>query len=142
MEIKTRILELLNEMHDDSKTKSYKAERELCEILTKFINKQNAFEKALDTYIHDYPKRIYTVESEYKYKELPEEIYCNDDDFIFETEWLDTDWEERFNSVITGKISYLKGLIERVEATVVEHKKNLKKYSDMTFDNVKHIIED
>ena len=61
---------------------------------------------------------------------------------VFKTEWLDIDWEERFNSVISGKISYLKGLIERVEATVVEHKKNLKKYSDMTFDDVKHIIED
>ena len=142
MEIKTRILELLNEMHDDSKIKSNKAERELCKILTNFINKLNAFDEALDAYIHHYPNRIYTVESEYKYKKLPEEIYCNDGDFTFETEWLDVNWEERFNSVITGKISYLKGLIERVEATVVEHKKNLKKYSDMTFDNVKHIIED
>ena len=142
MDLKTKILELLNGMQADSKSESYKSERELCDLLTKFINKKEQFENALDKYLCDYPKHIYQVESECHYKELPEVIYCNEEDFRFYTDWLDIDWEEYFNTIRSGNISYLTGLIERVEATVVEHKKNLKKYSDITFDNIKHIIED
>lgn len=141
MEIKTRILELLNEMLDDSKSKSYKAEKELCIILTEFINKKDKFENALGRYVYDYPKRIFNVENDFRYEKLPDEIVCNDEYFTFNTEWLDINWEEYFNQIKKDKVSYLTGLIERVEATVVKHKEELQKYSEMTFDDIKHIIE-
>ena len=142
MNIKKRILELLNEMLDDSKSKSYKAEKELCNILTEFINKKDKFENALGKYVCDYPKKIFNVENCFSYEKLPDEIVCNNEYFTFYTEWLDINWEEYFNQIKKDKVSYLTGLIERVEATVIKHKKELQNFSEMAFEDIKHIIED
>ena len=54
--MKEKVLHLLKEMTNDSKSVSYKAEKELCKILTNVINKLHTIEKKVGSYIRDYPE--------------------------------------------------------------------------------------
>ena len=56
--MKEKILALLREMTNDSKSVSYKAEKELCAILTEVINKFYAIEKKVGWGVRNYPDKI------------------------------------------------------------------------------------
>ena len=107
MIMKEKILELLNGMNSDSKSASYKCEKELCKILTSVMNKKHKIEIYSDRYIQDYPDKITNIESYGIYNALPENIWCNDEEFKFETKWLDIDWKSYFEEL---KQSTIKGI--------------------------------
>lgn len=135
--MKERILELLNGMTSDSKSASYKCEKELCEILTSVMDKKHKIEIYADRYIQDYPNKITDIESYGIYNTLPENIWCNDDEFKFETKWLDIDWKLYFEELKQGTIKGIENTIERVEDSIVKHKENLKNISNRNFEDLK-----
>lgn len=135
--MKERILELLNGMNSDSKSASYKCEKELCKILTYVMDKKHKIETYADRYIQDYPNKITDIESYGIYNTLPENIWCNDEEFKFETKWLDIEWESYFEELKQGTIKGIENTIERVEASIVKHKEKLKNISNRNFEDLK-----
>lgn len=135
--MKEKILELLNGMNSDSKSASYKCEKELCKILTSVINKKHKIESYADRNIQDYPNKITDVKSYGIYNTLPENIWCNDEEFKFETKWLDIDWKLYFEELKQSTIKGIQYTIERVEASIIKHKENLKNISNRNFEDLK-----
>ena len=135
--MKERILELLNGMNSDSKSASYKCEKELCKILTSVIDKKHKIESYADRYIQYYPDKITDVESYGIYNTLPENIWCNNEEFKFETKWLDIDWELYFEELKQCAIKGIQNTIERVEISIIKHKENLKNISNRKFEDLK-----
>ena len=135
--MKEKVLELLNGMNSDSKSASYKCEKELCKILTSVMNKKHKIEIYSDRYIQDYPDKITNIESYGIYNALPENIWCNDEEFKFETKWLDIDWKSYFEELKQSTIKGIQNTIERVEASIIKHKENLKNISNRNFDDLK-----
>lgn len=135
--MKERVLELLNGMKSDSKSASYKCEKELCKILTSIVDKKHKIESYADMYIQDYPDRITDVESWGIYNTLPENIWCNDEEFKFETKWFDIDWGSYFEELKQRTIKGIQNTIERVEASIGKHKENLKNISNRNFEDLK-----
>ena len=107
--MKERILKLLNSMASDSKSASYKCEKELCKILTSVMDKKHKIEIYADRYIQDYPDKITSVEFYGVYDYLPDVIWCNNEEFKFETKWLDIDWGIYFNKLKSASIKYKEG---------------------------------
>ena len=135
--MKEKILTLLREMTNDSKSASYKAEKELCSILTGVINKLHTIEKKVGSYIRYYPEKIESIDDEYSwYDELPIEIYCNDGDFCFKTEWLDINLQEYFEKLKKSEIGSIKHTIERVEYSLVKHREEIKRIEELKFEDL------
>lgn len=100
--MKEKIVELLNGMNSDSKSVFYKCEKELCKILTSVMDKKRKIEIYVDRYIQNYPYKITNIKSYGIYNTLPENIWCNDEEFRFETKWLDIDWKLYFEELKQG----------------------------------------
>jgi predicted translin family RNA/ssDNA-binding protein len=136
--MKEKILTLLREMTSDSKSASYKAEKELCDILTGVINKLHTIEKTVGSYIRNYPEKIESIDDEYYlYDELPIEIECNDGDFYFKTEWLDINLQEYFEKLKKSEIGSIKHTIERVEYSLGKHREEIKRIEELKFEDLK-----
>ena len=135
--MKEKILYLLREMTNDSKSVSYKAEKELCKILAEVIDKLHTVEKKVGSYIRNYPEKIESIDDEYYlYDELPTEIYCNDEDFCFETKWLDINPKEYFETLKKKKINNIESTIILVEHSLDEHKKDLQHLKELKFEDL------
>jgi hypothetical protein len=135
--MKERILELLNGMNSDSKSASYKCEKELCKILTSVIDKKDKIESYADKYIEDYPDIITEVESLGIYNCLPDIIWCNEEEFKFKTKWLDIDWESYFEELKQDSIKGIQKTIERLEDSTIKYKESLKNISNRNFEDLK-----
>ena len=136
--MKEKILKLLNGMNSDSKSASYKCEQELCKILTSIINKKHKIESYADKEIQYYPDEITDIESFGIYNTLPENIWCNDEEFIFETNWLDIDWESYFEELKQSSIRGIEHTIKQVEKSIMKHKERItilshRKFEDLEF---------
>lgn len=136
--MKEKILELLNGMSSDSKSASRKCEKELCQILTSIIDKKDKIETYADKYICDYPEKITNVTFMGVYDSLPEIIWCNDDFFKFETNWLNIDWESYFEVLKQSSIKSIERAIKSAEAIVFKHKEQMailshRKFEDLEF---------
>ena len=135
--MKQKILELLNGMASDSKSASHKCEKELCQILTSVINKMDKIESDTDNYIRNYPDKITDVEDLGICKTLPDAIWCNDDEFKFETKWLDIDWESYFEELKQSSIRGIERIIEQVEKSIVNYKERIDILSHRQFNDLK-----
>lgn len=134
--MKEKILALLREMTNDSKSVSYKAEKELCNILTEVINKLHTIEKKVGWGVRNYPDKIESVDVYGWYDELPKEIDCNDDDFCFKTEWLDINLQEYFEELRKKKISGIKCTITHVEYSLGKHREDLERIGELKFEDL------
>lgn len=134
--MKDKILALLREMTNDSKSISYKAERELCGILTEVINKLHTIEQKVGWGVRNYPDKIESIDDWIWYDELPKEIDCNDDDFCFKTEWLDINLQEYFEELKKKKISSINTTIANVAFSLGEHRRNLTRISELKFEDL------
>lgn len=134
--MKEKILELLNGMNSDSKSASSKCERELCKILTSIIDKKEKIEDYADEYIINYPDKITDVESYGIYNILPEIIWCNNEEFKFETKWLDIDWETYFEELKAGSIRSIEHTIANVEKSIIKHKERIMTLSHRKIDDL------
>lgn len=136
-EIKNKIIELSRGMASDSKKESYRCEKEICGILQKILDKKMYIESVLDVYYCDYVpiKEIDYLNTTYleDCNELPEEISCNDGEFIFYTEWIDMDWEKYFEEVKETKLGYIKSNIYKLEYNLAHEKACYEKFSNLTF---------
>lgn len=134
--MKQKILELLNGMNSDSKSVSRKYERELCKILTSVIDKKHKIESYADKYIQNYPEKITDVIPSGVYTTLPEIIWCNDDEFDFETKWLDIDWESYFEELKQSSIRGIEHTIKQVERSIMNHKERITILSNRQFNDL------
>ena len=135
--MKEKILALLREMTNDSKSVSYKAEKELCNILTEVINKLHTIEEKVGYYVRNYPDKIESVDVYgYYYDELPKEIDCNDNDFCFKTEWLDINLQEYFEKLREKRISGIKCTITHVEYSLGKHREELERVGELKFEDL------
>ena len=142
--LKELVLKYYREMGSDSKHKSAEAERKLCKILNHIITKMNIIEAAVDYGVRNYPYKIYEIEYDGYYGELPEELECNkdfDDDFIFETSWFDLDYEAYYEELKAKNINNINRTIEKVEQSLQKHKNSLQmllnsKFSDIEFQEL------
>lgn len=138
--MKEKILELLNGMNSDSKSASYKCEKELCKILTSVIKKLDKIESVTGYRIRDYPIEIESIEPMGYLTELPKEIYCNYDndyDFIFKIVWLDYGFKEYFEELKRRSINSTKYTIESVTRSLEKHKEELNKKMELKFEDLK-----
>ena len=135
--MKEKILTLLREMTNDSKSASYKAEKELCNILTSVINKLHTIEKRIGVYDTYYPEKIDNIYEDLWYSALPKEIYCNNGDFRFKTEWLDINLQEYFEKLKKSEINSIKHTIERVEYSLGKHREEIKRIEELKFEDLK-----
>lgn len=134
--MKDKILTLLREMRNDSRSASYKAEKELCGILTLAINQLNTIEEKTGWYVNNYPEKIESIDECYWYNELPKEIDCNDGDFCFKTEWLDINLEEYFEELKKSKTDGIKKYITQVEHSLSKYKEDLKRAEELKFEDI------
>lgn len=134
--MKEKILALLREMTNDSKSVSYKAEKELCNILTEVINKLHTIEEKVGYYVRNYPDKIESVDGYGYYDELPKEIDCNDNDFCFKTEWLDINLQEYFEKLREKRISGIKCTITHVEYSLGKHREELERVGELKFEDL------
>ena len=140
--MKEKIVQLIKDMHVDSKSKSYEAEKELCEILTKIVNKKEAFEESCGAFINVYPESIYSIDKDglgyYRnVEELPKYIYCNDRDFRFELSWLDINYEAYFEELKLKKLASIKTTIQNVERTLKDNYEKLEHIQNLKFEDIK-----
>lgn len=138
--MKDKILKLVEKMDDDSKSVSYAAEKELCEILTNIMKKKESIEDTCHINNMSYPDKIYSIDwCNYHYNNDDKTItciLCNDEEFKFEMSWLDIDYEKYFEELKKHHIEYLEGLIKRVENTIVKHKEELEYCKNLKFENI------
>ena len=127
------------EMSSDSKRKSAEAERKLCKILNHVITKMEKIEVAARYGVRNYPEEIHEVEYDGYYKKLPEKLECNYNDdwnFIFETSWLDLDYEAYYEELKAKSIGSIKYTIEKVEQSLVKHRESIQKLSESKFSDI------
>lgn len=135
--MKERILDLLREMNDDSKSASCKAEKELCNILTEVINKLRTIEKMVGYYVRNYPDKIDSIDADGWYDELPTRIDCNDENFYFGTALLDINLQEYFEMLREKRISGIKCTITQVEDSLSKHREELERVRELKFEDLK-----
>ena len=138
--MKNKILSLLKGMHCDSKKESFKCEKEICNIISEFINKRITIEKIIDVYLGEYPEKITGVDASCIVEsstELPEYIECQTnymyDCYRFYTKWLEMNWEEYFNELKSRRISSIKNTIKNVEESLEKHKKELNRVHKLKY---------
>jgi hypothetical protein len=137
--MKTKILNLLKGMNSDSKSESYKCEKNLCKILTDVCNKLEYIEDMTKWYMEDYPDIIDEIDIDNTYpgiKKLPEIIYCNCGTFEFKTSWLDIDLKSYFEELKEKSVTYNHNIIENVEATLNKHKEELEALKNLTYEDL------
>jgi hypothetical protein len=134
--MKEKILYLLREMTNDSKSASYKAEKQLCNILTEVINKLHTIEKKVGRYEREYPNKIWSIDEWCWYDKMPKEIDCNDGDFCFKTEWLDINPQEYFEKLKKEKINSIKNSIFHAKSTLCEHERDLQHIEELKFEDL------
>lgn len=134
--MKEKILTLLREMTNDSKSVSYKAEKELCSILTLAIDQLNTIEEKVGLYIRDYPEKIKSINECCWYHKLPKTLDCNDGDFSFKTAWLDINLQEYFETLKKDKIDYIKGTITRMEDSLIKHREEFARIEKLKFEDL------
>lgn len=137
--MKTKILELLKGMTSDSKSESYKCERELCEILTNIYKKIEKVERSAGAYERDYPDRIVEIDMDNVYKgikKIPDTIWCNYGSFDFVAFWLDMDLKSYFETLKEDAIKYKQITIENVEASLNKHKDELETLKNTNFESL------
>lgn len=128
-----RVLYLIRRLNTDSKTETYKVERELCELLSAVIDAKYQIEHYTDNYIMDYPFKckIYSIEdlSFYgKIGQLPESIECNIneiEDFVFYTGWLDIDLDEYFKKLHDKSLQYEKNRLADLDKKYTTRRQNI-----------------
>lgn len=143
MDIKKKILELLNKMNDDSKSVSNEAEQELCGILNGWMKKLRTIELATHNKQRSYPEAI-SIDGDYggNIDYLPDRIFYSDeyDDnkyaYVFKTEWLDINEEKYFNTLLKQTISHKENLIHNVECSLYQHKLELADYRKLKFEDL------
>lgn len=133
------------EMASDSKRKSAEAERKLCKILNHVITKMEKIEVATRYGVRNYPEEIHEVEFDGFYRNLPETLECNYSDdwnFIFETSWLDLDYEAYYEELKAKSIGSIKYTIEKVEQSLVKHREEIQKLTESKFSDIEfHELE-
>ena len=137
--MKTKILELLKGMNSDSKSESYKCEKNLCKILTDVCNKLEYIEDITGYCRICYPDTIDEIDIDNTYpgiNKLPESIWCNCGTFEFETSWLDIDLKSYFEELKQKSISYKEITIKNVEASLNKHKEELDKLKNLKYENL------
>ena len=134
--MKEKIITLLREMTNDSKSASFIAEKELCSILTLAINQLNTIEEKVGWCVREYPDKIKNIDDGGWYIELPKEIYCNNGDFCFKTEWLNINLKEYFEELKKNKINNIKNRIFHVEHSLSEHRRDLQHIENLNFDDL------
>lgn len=134
--MKEKILTLLNEMTNDSKSVSWEAEKELCAILTGVITKLRTIEETVGWSVREYPDKIWCVENWGWYNKLPKEIDCHKGDFIFKTEWLDINLQEYFEELKECKISAIKKYITQTEHSLNKYKEDLGHIEELKFEDL------
>lgn len=135
-DMKEKILSLLIEMTNDSKFVSYKAEKEICDILTEVITKLRTIEEKVGWCVREYPDKIWEIDEWGRYDKLPKIIVCNDDEFCFETEWLDINLKEYFEKLKKNKINNFKEYIIQTEHSLSRYKKNLEHAEELKFEDL------
>ena len=137
--MKNKILKLLQEIDNDSKSKSYQTEKELCKILNGVIEKLKKIQDTVGYYVWNFENidNIDTEDYGSWLNKLPESIICNDDSFIFRTKWLDYDLEEYFNMLLENRKSGLVTIIRNVESGLNKHKEELKRVENLKFEDIK-----
>ena len=133
--MKDKVLDLLREMTNDSKSVSDKAEKELCSILTELLNKINTIEKNVGYCVRYYPTKIWCINVDCRYDELPKEIVCNTD-FCFKTEWLDKNLQEYFEELKKKTISSIKDEITDLEYSLGEYRERLERTGELKFEDL------
>lgn len=134
--MKEKVLTLLREMTNDSKSVSYKAERELCIILTEVIDRLDKIEEKVGLCVRVYPDKIENVNVYDWYYELPKEINCNNDNFCFKTEWLDMNLYKYFEELKKEKINIMENKIFHIECDLNEYKKDLDHIREFRFEDL------
>lgn len=134
--MKDKVLHLLREMTNDSKSASFIAEKELCNILTLAINQLHKIEEKVGWRVREYPDKIKSIDDGGWYVELPKEIDCNDGNFCFKTEWLDINLYEYFKELRKKKINSIKSTITLVEHSLNKHKEDLERVEELKFEDL------
>lgn len=134
--MKEKILYLLREMTNDSKSVSYKAEKQLCNILTDAIIILRKIEEKVGRYEREYPNKIWSIDEWCWYDKMPKEIDCNDGDFCFETKWLDINPKEYFEKLKKEKINSIKNSIFHAKSTLCEHERDLQHIEELKFEDL------
>lgn len=134
--MKEKILYLLREMTNDSKSVSYKAEKQLCNILTDAIIILRKIEEKVGRYEREYPNKIWNIYEDIRYSKLPSEIECNDGDFCFETKWLDINPKEYFETLKKKKINSIENSIFHTKQTLCEYERDLQHLKELKFEDL------
>lgn len=134
--MKEKILTLLREMTNDSKSASFIVEKELCSILTLAINQLSTIEEKVGWCVREYPDKIKNIDDGGWYIELPKEIDCNDGEFRFETEWLDINLKDYFEELKKNKISNIKKYITQTEHSLNKYKEDLGHFEELKFEDL------
>lgn len=134
--MKTKLLELFKKRyHTDSKSESWKYEKEICNILQSAIDNIWEIEEAVG--YHNYLSEHYKIEDIYDnccFTKLPDVIGCNDGYYVFHTELLDINCTEYFESLKEKAINYKNIVIANVENSLIKHKEELEKLKNLTYD--------
>lgn len=134
--MKTKLLELFKKRYNtDSKSESWKYEKEICGILQSAIDSIWEIEEAVGhhRYIPEYYV-IKNIDDNYCYTKLPDVIECNDGYHCFRTELLDINYKEYFETLKENEINYKNNVIASVENSLIKHKEELEKLKNLTYD--------
>lgn len=134
--MKDKVLHLLREMTNDSKSASFIAEKELCNILTLAINQLHKIEETVGWHVREYPDKIWNIDEWGWYVKLPKEIDCNDGEFCFETEWFDINLKDYFEELKKNKISNIKKYITQTEHSLNKYKEDLGHFEELKFEDL------
>lgn len=134
--MKTKLLELFKKRYNtDSKSESWKCEKEMCNILQSVID--SIWEIEEEVGYHRYLSEHYVIKNiydNYCFTKLPDEIGCNDGYYVFHTELLDINYKEYFETLKEKAINYKNNVIENVENSLIKHKEELEKLKNLTYD--------
>ena len=61
------------------------------------------------------------------------EIGCNDDYYVFDTELLDINYKEYFETLKEKAINYKNNVIANVENSLIKHKEEVEKLKILTY---------
>lgn len=133
--MKERLLELFQKrFNTDSKSKSSQYQKEICQILQSVIDKIYSIESKVGYYANfSDTLKIHSIDEDFPYEELPKIISCNDYEFDFDTNWLDINLEEYFNEIKNKRIKYKETIIQNVENSLNDHKKELEEIKNLNY---------
>lgn len=133
--MKERLLELFQKRYNtDSKSKSSQYQKEICQILQSVIDKIYSIESKVGYYANfSGTLKIHSIDEDFPYEELPKIISCNDYEFDFDTNWLDINLEEYFNEIKNKRIKYKETIIQNVENSLNDHKKELEEIKNLNY---------